>query len=501
MFTASKGLAATRFISASKLILLLGLFLILAGCAGRAPHLAKNPSDNAAELYSQAKNMAEDMETDAERQAAIAAYEKAVRAGSPEAACDLAEYYLSGVASVKPGKDESEQEAADKAAFSLYLQAAKVGYPPAQYKVATLYADERGVARDMDEARAWLHKAGESGDVDAQRKLASAYAEGCTCDPDCDCGSTCDYRLPKDSAKASYWSEKLLNNSAVGNKGQAAYEVGSNYEKGFGGKPDYVKAAKFYKEAAAAGDDDALSSLAFLYFRGRGVPHDYEKAVSMHEELVARKGEQAYGYNLGVLYYYAPAGKDQARRHKEAARLFKNSAKNEFYYAQSAVGECYENGVGVTRNYKEAAKWYGLAAEQGFADAKFFLGDLYRRGLGVGRDYSKALSLFKEAGDDGLAWGKRGLAGMYYRGEGVERNYGRALVLYGDAASADDQESMFMLAQMYERGEGTEKDSAEARNWYRKAADYPLYEGHYYEPEKVAKYNAMARAALDRLGR
>lgn len=497
MFTERKRSAATRFVSASRLILLLGLFLILAGCAGRAPHLAKTPSDNAAELYAQAKDMAHD--AGVEKQAAIAAYEKAVRAGSVEAACELAEYYLSGVAPVKPGKNESEQEAADKAAFSLYLQAAKVGYPPAQYKVATMYADERGVARDMDEARAWLHKAGESGDAGAQRKLAHAYAEGCTCDPDCVCGSTCEYKLPQDSAKAAYWSEKLLNNSAASDKGQAAYELGCSYERGFDGKPDYIAAAKFYAKAVAAGNDDALSSLAFLYFRGRGLPHDYEKAVSMHEDLVARNGEQARGYNLGVLYYYAPAGKDQARRHKEAVRLFKDSAKNEFYYAQSALGECYENGVGVARNYKEAAKWYGLAAEQGFADAKFFLGDLYRRGLGVTRDYSKALSLFKEAADSDLAWGKRGLAGMYYRGEGAERDYESAFQLYSDAAAADDQESMFLLAQMYERGEGTEKDSAEARNWYRKAADYPLYEGHYYEPEKVAKYNALARAALDRL--
>ena len=63
-----------------------------------------------------------------------------------------------------------------------------------------------------------------------------------------------------------------------------------------------------------------------------------------------------------------------------------------------------------------------------------------------------------------------------------------------------DQESMFMLGQMYERGEGTAKDPIAARKWYRQAAEYPASESHYWDPEKVARYNAKGRAALQRLG-
>ena len=499
MFRTMTDSAARLLASKLGIILILAFSLALMGCAGTGPRLAKNPSPDAAQLYAQAKSMAEDAGSDAEMKLVIAAYEKAVRAGSPEAACELAEYYLSGIAPAKAAKGESEQQAADKMAFSLYLQAAKAGYPPAQYKVSTLYADERGAARDMAEARFWLLKAGENNDREAQNKLGYAYSENCGCGPDCNCGSGCCYGFEPDTAKAAQWYERSVQNSDKNARGEAEYKLGSMYEKGFNGKPDYANAAKWYEKAAADGYDAASSDLAFLYFRGRGVPHDYEKAVSMYENLVERHGEEESGYNLGVLYYYAPAGKGQALRRKEAARLFKNAAKREFSYAQSALGEAYENGVGVARNYKEAAKWYGLAADQGFADAKFFLGDLYRRGLGVKRDYAKALSLFEEAAGDGLAWGKRGAAGMYYRGEGVARDYEKALSLYEEAAEGDDQEAMFMLGEMYARGEGAEKDSFKARKWYGKAADYPLYEGHYYEPEKVAKYNAMAGEALKRL--
>ena len=484
------------------LTLIFGLLLALAGCAGKGPTLAKTQSPDAPELYAQAQDLYGRASDEAEVKAAVAAYEKAVRAGSPEAACELAELYLSGYAPVKPGKDESAQEAADKAAFNLYLQAAKTGYAPAQYKTAGMYADERGVKRDMIEASSWLLKAGEAGYPDAQAKLGYAYYEGCGCGPDCDCGSSCCFGFDQDYGQAKYWYERLAANSDKSAAAGGRDRLADLYARGgAGSSPDYAAAAKLYASAAAEGDAHAQSELAFLYFRGRGVPHDYEKAVNLHEDLMERYGENSYGYNMAVLYYYAPAGKDQALRHKEAFRLFKNAAASGNYaYAESALGECYENGVGVARNYAEAAKWYGLAADKDFADAQFLLGELYRRGLGVKRDYNKALILFEKASSRGLAWGYRGEAGAAYRGEGIERNYPRALELYTKAAEMGDQESMFMLGQMYERGEGTAKDPIAARKWYRQAAEYPASESHYWDPEKVARYNAKGRAALQRLG-
>lgn len=484
------------------LILILGLVLSFIGCAGKSPTLGRTQSSNAPELYAQAKNLEENARSEADMQNAVAAYTKAVRAGSPEAACALAELYLNGAAPVQPGKDESAQETADKAAFSLYLQAARAGYIPAQYKTAVMYADERGVKRDMAEARAWLLKAGEAGSPEAQLKLGDAYYEDCGCGPDCNCGSSCCFGFTKNYTQAKLWYERLAASNDQNARAQGRDKLADLYARGGEeSTPDYAAAANLYESAAAEGDASAQSELAFLYFRGRGVPHDYEKAVSLHEDLVERYGESEHGYNMAVLYYYAPAGKEQALRRKEAFRLFKNAADNTGrYYAQSALGECYENGVGVARNYAEAAKWYKLAADQGFADAQFLLGELYRRGLGVKRDYNEALHLFEQASNRGLAWGYRGEAGAAYRGEGMQRDYTRALGLYTKAAEGGDQEAMFMLGQMYERGEGTGKDAIAARKWYRQAAEYPASESHYWEPEKVAEYNAKGRAALQRLG-
>lgn len=482
------------------LALIFSLTLVFMGCAGKGPVLGKSRSDAAPELYAQAKSLQEAAHSEADTQNAVAAYGKAIRAGSPEAAYELADLYLSGAATVKPGKDESEQEAADKAAFSLFLQAAKAGYAPAQYRAAVMYADERGVARDMAEARSWLLKAGEGGYGEAQLKLGDAYYEDCGCGTDCDCGSSCCFGFTKNYAQAVHWYERAAANSEKDARVRGAEKLGSLYDQGGDSGPDYASAAKAYQRAIAEGHIEAQGELAFLYFRGRGVPQDYEKAVSLHEELVERFGERAYGYNMAVLYFYAPAGKDQALRHKEAFRLFKNEVAGNKDIAQSALGECYEHGVGVTRNYAEAAKWYKLAADQGLADAQFLLGELYRRGLGVKRDYKEALRLFEQASNLKLAWGHRGVAGALYRGEGVERDYERALEMYTEAAQGGDQESMFMLGQMYELGQGTNKDAIAARKWYRQAAEYPESEAHYWDPEGVAEYNAKGRAAMQRLG-
>ena len=483
------------------LILTFSLALGLAGCAGKGPTLGRTQSPDAPALHAQARDLYGKAYGEADVKAAVAAYEKAIRAGSPEAACDLAQLYLSGYAPVTPGKDETAQQAADKAAFRLFLQAAKAGYALAQYQTAILYAEARGVDRNMAEARAWLLKAGEADNADAQGKLGESYNSDCGCGPDCDCGAACCFGLPRDYAKSVYWYERLAANSDKNAAARGRSELASLYEQGNDKGPDYAQAAKLYEDAARQGDANAQSELAFMYFRGRGVPHDYEKAVTMHEDLLERYGEEAYGYNMAVLYYYAPAGPDQAWRQKEAFRLFKNAADSgDYAYALSALGECYENGVGVTRNYAEAAKYYGLAADKDFADAQFLLGELYRKGLGVKRDYKEALRLFKTASEHDLAWGHRGVAGAYYRGEGVTRDHAHALDMYTKAAQGGDQESMFMLGQMYERGEGTGKDPIAARKWYRQAADYPASESHYWDPDTVAKYNAKAREALNRLG-
>ena len=66
-------------------------------------------------------------------------------------------------------------------------------------------------------------------------------------------------------------------------------------------------------------------------------------------------------------------------------------------YGQTALGNCYRSGIGVTQNAYQASVWYQKAADQDHADAINKLGELYRDGNGVFRNVNKAAELFRRA--------------------------------------------------------------------------------------------------------
>ncbi|RHZ70132.1 hypothetical protein Glove_275g48 [Diversispora epigaea] len=94
--------------------------------------------------------------------------------------------------------------------------------------------------------------------------------------------------------------------------------------------------------------------------------------------------------------------------------------------AQSDVGFCYKNGIGMAINEidetkgfqyriksaragifmqyeKEAFKWYSKAAEKRYPSAQFNLGDCYETGYGIARNEVKAFEWFKKAAENDVA--------------------------------------------------------------------------------------------------
>ena len=102
--------------------------------------------------------------------------------------------------------------------------------------------------------------------------------------------------------------------------------------------------------------------------------------------------------------------------------------------AQSNVGACFWEGLGVERDPALAAKWLALAAE----------------------------------GKDRI--GQRNYAALYFRGEGVEQDYARAMELYRLAAEQGDGPAQDMLSWTLLEGEVTEPDYIEAKRWAEAAA-------------------------------
>ena len=106
----------------------------------------------------------------------------------------------------------------------------------------------------------------------------------------------------------------------------------------------------WYCLAAALGDADAQSNLGTMYFKGEGVPQDYN----------------------------------------EAAKWYRKAANQGDALAQTSIGTMYGTGLGVPQDHTEAANWYRSAAEQGDAKAQLALGFMYHDALGVPGHYVRA---------------------------------------------------------------------------------------------------------------
>jgi TPR repeat protein len=108
--------------------------------------------------------------------------------------------------------------------------------------------------------------------------------------------------------------------------------------------------------------------------------------------------------------------------------------------AQSDVGVCYLNGIGVEKNYSEAIKWCKLSAEQGNAIAQNSLGVMYEEGRGVPKSSKEALKWYRLAAKQGDAGSQDLIGCMYFSADaGLDRDIVRAYMWAYLAAMQDDK--------------------------------------------------------------
>ena len=147
--------------------------------------------------------------------------------------------------------------------------------------------------------------------------------------------------------------------------------------------------------------------------------------------------------------------------------------------AQSNLGDCYLNGIGVEKDETEAVKWYRASADQGYAMAQFNIGSCYGFGIGVGKDEAEAVRWYRAAAEQEDAEAQNNLGEFYATGTGVEKDEAEAVRWYRAAAEQGDAEAQNNLAQCYAWGIGVRRDASEAVVWYRKAAEQRLAEAQY----------------------
>ncbi len=131
----------------------------------------------------------------------------------------------------------------------------------------------------------------------------------------------------------------------------------------------------WYKRAAEQGCAKAQYNLGRMYFEGKGVPQDYEKAYSLWRKAATQGCAQSQ-YNLGVGFDF---GKGIAQDKLEAVRWYHKAAAQGYADAQFNLGVILSGDKGneSLQDYQAAVKWYSAAALQGLPLAQNNLGVMY----------------------------------------------------------------------------------------------------------------------------
>jgi TPR repeat protein len=160
-----------------------------------------------------------------------------------------------------------------------------------------------------------------------------------------------------------------------------------------------------------------------------------------------------------------------ADSNQEKVAWYQKAVEQGYARAQSNLGYCYRNGIGVEKDEKEAVRLFRLAVEQGYARAQTNLGYCYRNGIGEEKDEKEAVRLYRLAAEQGYARAQTHLGYCYRNGIGVEKDKKEAVRLYRLAAEQGNAVAQTHLGYCYRNGIGVEKDKKEAVRLYRLAAE------------------------------
>ncbi|WP_026759954.1 tetratricopeptide repeat protein [Selenomonas ruminantium] len=269
-------------------------------------------------------------------------------------------------------------------------------------------------------------------------------------------------------------------------------------------KKDYELSVKYYRQAADAGETDAMAQIGIFYQSGQGVEQSFEKAIEWYHKILDAGNVDGW-YLLGTVY-------EDMEDYEKSVECYERQIDEEGtckYDAYYGLAKAYRYGLGKEENFAKALDYYQQAAGNGVIMSMVDLGQLYYEGDFVKQDYSIANYWFEKAANsyngNYLAFAHLGEA--YHHGLGKEVNYDKAKEYYEKAMDAGEDAVLFWYGEiyfdeeqykealnyfqraavdgnefqaeaentigiMYQQGKGVEQDFVKAAEWYQKAAGH-----------------------------
>lgn len=262
---------------------------------------------------------------------------------------------------------------------------------------------------------------------------------------------------------------------------EAAYYVGTCYEKGEGTEKNLKEAFRWYKESAAQNHARAQYSLAMMYEKGNVVEIDTDKAIEWYEKAFGNGVEEAGDRLLACFsketYTVVELDRDVGSldiRRKDISHILKHQKlierkamdeKNYVAHYLSGIIELCKNS-----HFVEAAYYFKQAVDNNLASAYYELAIILYFGLGVKKDIEKAKHyLFVSSIRCVESFYLLGLIGEleWEPGKGTKE----LLSNYEAAAKRGHVMAMHSLGDAYSRGIIIKQDLANATKYYKTSAD------------------------------
>lgn len=281
-------------------------------------------------------------------------------------------------------------------------KAAALGCPRSQHNLGVIFSEgTKGIERNLEEAMSWFWRAAEQGRrEDSLNKLKENATAGVR---------EAQYTLgmmilngrvlPQDTQEGMAWIQK----AAEQEYGIAQYELGSWIER------QYTKEGK-----------NTMPEEAMRWFL-KSAKNGYPNALKLLERVKVKEGSCVYKdpsiyHELGMMY---AQGQGVRKNLGQATEWFRKAAALGCPRSQHNLGVLLSRDRwGVKKNLEEAVKWFRVAAEQGDVDslnklrkkaeagireAQYALGEMFEQGLGVQKDLEESKKWLKKSAE-----GKKG---------------------------------------------------------------------------------------------
>ena len=152
------------------------------------------------------------------------------------------------------------------------------------------------------------------------------------------------------------------------------------------------------------------------------------------------------------------------------------------------IGKCHH----LKHNFRLALYYFGLSVEKGDMNSGYALnaiGNCFQEGLGVGKNKEEALEYFARSARLRNSYGMNSLATHYY----LKKDYTRASLLWKNACEIGNNPSCFYkMGNCYSRGHGIQKDIDKAVANYNIASEMGCL-------ESVKKLKQLNPSEIDRI--